>query len=66
MVTRSGVRPSEVICVGDEIRDAEAARAVGAAFGAVAWGYTDLEALRAHRPEMVFECVNAVSEHRTS
>ncbi|MFL6259351.1 MAG: HAD hydrolase-like protein [Thermoanaerobaculia bacterium] len=50
----SGIPAAEVIAIGDEIRDLEAARAEGIAFGAVAWGYTNPEALRGHAPEEVF------------
>lgn len=50
----SGVPAREAICIGDEIRDLEAAHAEGIAFGAVSWGYTDPESLRAHAPEMMF------------
>ncbi|WP_372425519.1 HAD hydrolase-like protein [Salinarimonas chemoclinalis] len=42
---RAGVAPARVICIGDEIRDGEAAREAGLAFGAVAWGYNTPEAL---------------------
>ena len=34
-----GAKPSETICIGDEIRDIEAANATGMDSGAVAWGY---------------------------
>src|ERR1051325_6900301 len=37
--------PSEVLFVGDEIRDAEAARAEGIDFVGVSWGYAAPEAL---------------------
>jgi phosphoglycolate phosphatase len=50
----SGIPAREAIAIGDEIRDLEAARAEGIAFGAVAWGYTRPEALRAHGPEEMF------------
>jgi phosphoglycolate phosphatase len=50
----SGIPAAEAISIGDEIRDLEAARAEGIAFGAVSWGYTRPEALRAHGPEEVF------------
>ena len=50
----SGVRAAEAICIGDEIRDLEAARASGLAFGAVAWGFTRVDALRALSPDLVF------------
>lgn len=45
---------SEAIYIGDEIRDAEAAEQVGVKFGAVAWGYTDLEALARLNPSKIF------------
>jgi len=45
---------SEAIYVGDEIRDAEAANDAGMMFGAVAWGYTTLEALVRTKPERLF------------
>ncbi len=57
----SGVPAGEAIAIGDEIRDLEAARAEGIAFGAVAWGYAHLEALRAHAPEEVFESVEEIA-----
>jgi phosphoglycolate phosphatase len=49
-----GVPAREVLCVGDEIRDAEAARAVGLDFIGVSWGYTKPEALRAHSTAALF------------
>lgn len=51
---RAGVAPSEAIYLGDELRDGEAARAVGMAFGAVAWGYAKAEALEASGPDRLF------------
>ncbi|WP_079433979.1 HAD hydrolase-like protein [Zoogloea sp. LCSB751] len=36
----SRLKPQQVVYVGDEIRDAEAAAAVGMAFLGVAWGFT--------------------------
>ena len=45
---------SETIYIGDEIRDAEAAQRAGIQFGAVAWGYTALDALLRHQPAEVF------------
>ena len=44
-VRSAGVECAEAIAIGDEVRDAEAAHAAGIPFGAVAWGYTRLEAL---------------------
>ena len=46
--------PERVILVGDELRDAEAARKAGIAFGAVSWGYNHLEALAEQVPDLIF------------
>lgn len=54
LVAAAQVSPGRVLCVGDEIRDAEAARTVGCAFGAVAWGYTDGHALAMLAPDHLF------------
>ncbi len=45
---------TEAIYVGDEIRDAEAASEAGMMFGAVAWGYTTMEALLRTKPGRMF------------
>jgi phosphoglycolate phosphatase-like HAD superfamily hydrolase len=57
---RSGLAPSEILCVGDEIRDAEAARTAGIPFGAVTWGFTTREALLAQRPAELFSRVDEI------
>jgi phosphoglycolate phosphatase len=54
IVRRAGAAPAQAISIGDEVRDIEAARAVGIACGAVAWGYAAPEALAAHAPDMMF------------
>lgn len=54
LLARRGVAPAQALCIGDEIRDLEAARALGCPFGAVAWGYTDPQALAAQGPEYLF------------
>lgn len=56
----SGAAAAEALCIGDEIRDLEAARAEGIAFGAVSWGYTSPEALLAHDPEEMFSTVDEI------
>ena len=45
---------SQAMYIGDEIRDAQAARRAGIAFGAVAWGYTELQVLLRQDPREVF------------
>jgi phosphoglycolate phosphatase len=54
LLAREGVAPGRALCIGDEIRDLEAARALGCPFGAVAWGYTEGRALAALGPEHLF------------
>ena len=58
----SGVRAAEVVCVGDELRDLEAAQAEGLAFWAVSWGYTHPEALRAQGPEEMLDSPGEILE----
>ncbi len=62
VLAQSGIPASEAICIGDEIRDHEAAQAAGIAFGAVCWGYTRAEALAALRPQMLLECLEELPE----
>jgi len=54
LLARRKVAPERALCIGDEVRDLEAARALGCPFGAVAWGYTDAAALTALGPEYLF------------
>ncbi|WP_025036431.1 HAD family hydrolase [Bradyrhizobium sp. DOA9] len=61
VIRRAGVEPSEVISIGDEVRDIEAARAVGIACGAVCWGYAAPAALRALGPDHVFERMDEIA-----
>ena len=49
--------PAEALYVGDEVRDAEAAQAVGIAFAAVSWGFATPEALRRQAPDRLFASV---------
>jgi phosphoglycolate phosphatase len=61
VVRASGVAANETIYIGDEIRDAEAARAAGVAFGAVGWGQHSAETLRAHNPAEFFNDVGEIA-----
>jgi phosphoglycolate phosphatase len=60
VLRRSGIAARDAIAIGDELRDAEAARQAGIAFGAVAWGYTSVEALQAASPAHVFFSVDEI------
>ena len=55
VIRKAGVEEADVLCVGDEVRDIEAARKAHLATGAVTWGYATPEILRAQRPSAVFE-----------
>jgi len=56
------ISPESTILIGDEIRDAHAAHKVGMAFGGVAWGYTNPEALLALQPQEFFYSVEEIVE----
>jgi phosphoglycolate phosphatase len=58
LLRRTGIHPAQAIFIGDEIRDIEAARHAGIASGAVAWGFTEADALKAHSPDVLFGSVN--------
>ena len=53
---------NEGIYIGDEIRDATAARAAKMAFGAVSWGFASVEALRAQKPDIEFATMREIVE----
>ena len=57
VLKKTGIPAHQAIYIGDQIPDLEAARKVNVAFGAVAWGYGAIEALRVHLPEEEFKSV---------
>jgi phosphoglycolate phosphatase len=57
VMRRAGAAPAETLCIGDELRDLEAARAVGAASGAATWGYATAESLARGGPTLTFQGV---------
>ena len=46
--------PGDILAIGDESRDIDAARAVGIAAGAVLWGYANPDLLVSMRPDLAF------------
>jgi phosphoglycolate phosphatase len=54
------VDPSEVISIGDEIRDMEASQKMNIPFGAVTWGFTDPEAFESYEPSHMFHSVHDI------
>jgi phosphoglycolate phosphatase len=57
-----GAKPAETICIGDEIRDIEAAKAAGMDSGAVAWGYALPAALQAAGPTHLFNSIEEMMQ----
>ena len=51
---RLRIERSDIICIGDELRDIDAARAAGMDCGAVAWGYALPAALLGAKPTHFF------------
>ncbi|EKD88253.1 MAG: hypothetical protein ACD_34C00648G0003 [uncultured bacterium] len=54
IIRKSGLNRSEMLAIGDEIRDVEAAKKVNIPFGAVSWGFSNMEAMASHSPEHIF------------
>jgi phosphoglycolate phosphatase len=54
VLAASQIPPEAAILVGDEIRDAQAAKEAGISFGAVSWGYNHVEFLISHGAHEVF------------
>jgi phosphoglycolate phosphatase len=61
VVKRAGILPEQAIAIADEMRDFDAARAAGIAFGGVAWGFAAPSALRALSPDEWFEDVDEIA-----
>ena len=61
VVKRSGIPPSETLCIGDEARDIEAAASSRLASGAVTWGYATADLLKAQRPTLMFSALDEIA-----
>jgi phosphoglycolate phosphatase len=61
VMRRGGFAPHETLCIGDELRDLEAAHAVGAASGAVVWGYATAESLARGGATLTFRHVEEIA-----
>jgi phosphoglycolate phosphatase-like HAD superfamily hydrolase len=55
VLQKQQLQPEQTVYIGDELRDAEAARKIGVRFGAVAWGYNTLESLKYYVPDYEFK-----------
>ena len=63
IIRKNGAEPERTLAVGDEIRDIEAAKRVGAVSGSVSWGYNSFEALVANGPDECFCSMKEITEH---
>jgi phosphoglycolate phosphatase len=62
VLKQSGVDAEDALCIGDEIRDIQAAQKVNIPFGAVGWGFTNIEALKEYQPTEVFINVAEIAQ----
>jgi phosphoglycolate phosphatase len=63
VMKRSGISPLATLCIGDETRDIEAARRVGAFAAAVTWGYANTEVLDRFTPDASFESIEELAHY---
>ncbi len=68
VLKKMGMKPHEVLAIGDETRDVDAAREVGMRAGSVLWGYAAEELLSAMEPDVMFrtpqDILDYVDAHR--
>lgn len=62
LVHRLGLARQEVLCVGDEIRDIEAAKAASLPIASVTWGYATAEALERSQPTLLVNSIGELAE----
>ena len=53
LILQKGYAPQDILYIGDETRDIEAARKSGIRVAAVTWGYNSSKALKSFRPDYV-------------
>ena len=61
VIRKAGARHGQVLSIGDETRDIEAASRAGIDSGAVTWGYARPEILEAHRPTFLFNTMDDIA-----
>lgn len=61
VMTAAGFAAEATLAIGDEVRDAEAAKAAGIDFAAVGWGYATVDALAKTGPVTVFASVGEIA-----
>ena len=53
LILQKGYAPQDILYIGDETRDIEAARKSGIRVAAVTWGYNSSKALKSFRPDYI-------------
>lgn len=62
LLSREGLRPDDVWCIGDEVIDVKSAHAAGMKVVAVTWGYASRTGLIEHKPEAIVDTAEALSK----
>jgi len=62
LLKRLHLKPKELLLVGDEVRDIEAAQETGIHVAAVSWGYNSHKSLAAGKPDHLVETPEALAE----
>ncbi|SDM51957.1 phosphoglycolate phosphatase [Maricaulis salignorans] len=55
VIRKAGSTPERTLCIGDEVRDIDAAREAGCGCGAVTWGFATPEILAASEPDHLYK-----------
>lgn len=58
VIKKAGGTPARTLCVGDEVRDIEAAKEAGCAAAAVDWGFATRDILAEHEPDHLLNSCN--------
>ncbi len=59
---RMGIAPADVLCVGDDTRDIEAAHAAGLKAAAVGWGYANEAVLKSAGPDFYVRDIDELAK----
>ena len=61
VIKRAKTTACKTLCIGDEVRDLEAAKEAGCGSGAVSWGFATREILQASKPDHIFDTVSDIA-----
>lgn len=66
LIKQRKIPVSEILFIGDETRDIEAAQKVGMPMAAVSWGYNSRRSLEAMQPDFLFDRAEDLVAHLTN